>query len=517
MPVGPLVARALASTCPAFTTTEEAFVDFAAALDGWNDAEAQLYAEWLRMESEACAGESVVSATSDTATCGGAGSTESLTFHVGCTLDVDGVDAAGDVDVERADNAADFCDPFDRGSESIVWSDVTISGLAVSAQYTASYDTDRGLDAETWRGDLSVLWSDGTSFTANDVTKSQNDYASTMEVSSVSLTMSLPSCGAEFEYLAETGYLEDDHYRLTSPDHEIAVQWPYVPDCGDSYHLGWATFDGVGYAVDRSTWAVAADDDADGAYAGYADCDDADPTTNECAAERCDGKDNDCNSVIDDEFRSFPDGDGDGYGNDAGVVIDCGGVPEGYVGVGGDCDDADPAINPSARDLCGAEVDEDCDGRDDGSGWADDDGDGYGGDRGAPCTLDSTVANTDDCDDAALDVHPGGTEVQDGKDNDCNGVVDDLPVDSGSPDDGRDTDFSDGRDSAVTRQDGAAREGQDGACGCAASPLWRGNAGLFPVGLIVALVSLRRRRTRGAASAWVQVRQPSPLNRVCAC
>jgi hypothetical protein len=57
----------------------------------------------------------------------------------------------------------------------------------------------------------------------------------------------------------------------------------------------------------------------------------------------------------------FVDADGDGFGDDALTVADCE-APDGTVDVGGDCDDADPAINPGAAEVCGDNTDNNCDG-----------------------------------------------------------------------------------------------------------------------------------------------------------
>ncbi len=56
------------------------------------------------------------------------------------------------------------------------------------------------------------------------------------------------------------------------------------------------------------------------------------------------------------------------------------------------------------------------------------DGDGYGSPGDPSC---SNGAQTD-CDDTSAASHPGGTEVCDGRDNDCNGAVDDVPTPSGT-------------------------------------------------------------------------------------
>jgi hypothetical protein len=174
-----------------------------------------------------------------------------------------------------------------------------------------------------------------------------------------------------------------------------------------------------------------ADDDGDGAYA-CTDCDDADPFVLPGAVEACNGVDDDCSGGADEPW----DDDGDG-------TSEC----------GGDCDDDDPTRSPNLPETCDG-VDDDCDGEVD-EGF-DADGDGVRTCRGDCDDADAAVyagateicnGRDDDCDettseDGDLDgdgytlcdgdcdddsaaAYPGGTEVCDGVDNDCDGATDD--------------------------------------------------------------------------------------------
>jgi len=139
------------------------------------------------------------------------------------------------------------------------------------------------------------------------------------------------------------------------------------------------------------------DNDGDGSLSGD-DCDDNDATVYPGATEVCDGKDNDCNDVIDDL-----DADGDGY------YSDC----EEETAEAGDCDDSNASINPAATEVCDG-VDNDCnDIVDD----VDADGDGYYG---------CTTSETPDCNDNDSGLTTASSEVCDGIDNDCNGTADDM-------------------------------------------------------------------------------------------
>jgi hypothetical protein len=154
-----------------------------------------------------------------------------------------------------------------------------------------------------------------------------------------------------------------------------------------------------------------ADEDGDG-FAVVAggplpggDCDDEDRFTNPFGREVCGNDDDeDCDGEAL-ECR-FADRDGDGYAEEARA----GGLP------GGDCDDTDRFVNPLAREVCGNEDDEDCDGEALECRFADRDGDGYaeeartGGFPGG------------DCDDANRFVNPLAREVcGNAADEDCDG------------------------------------------------------------------------------------------------
>ncbi len=103
------------------------------------------------------------------------------------------------------------------------------------------------------------------------------------------------------------------------------------------------------------------------------DCDDADAAVHPGATEVCDDldTDEDCDSLVDDDDDSldtstatlavYIDGDGDGFGVDGKKATVCN-VGPGYAANAGDCNDASSAISPSAAEVCGDKLDEDCDG-----------------------------------------------------------------------------------------------------------------------------------------------------------
>jgi len=166
------------------------------------------------------------------------------------------------------------------------------------------------------------------------------------------------------------------------------------------------------------------------------DCNDRDNTIYPGAPELCDGKDNDCNGLRDDGVPGtrtwYRDWDGDGRGG-RGSLVACA-QPVGFVTNTDDCNDFDKTIYPGAPELCDG-LDNNCDGQlDEGlpgrkTWYYDLDGDGRGRARtfrvacGQPVGF---VDNADDCNDRDNAIYPGAPELCDGKDNDCNGSVDDA-------------------------------------------------------------------------------------------
>ena len=120
-----------------------------------------------------------------------------------------------------------------------------------------------------------------------------------------------------------------------------------------------------------ANFAIAAndfeDDDRDGLVdllcPGGTDCSDSDPASGPGELERCDMRDNDCDTRVDEGAPSaiyYRDVDRDGFGSLAsGSVVACMPVA-GYVLSAGDCSDMDASRHPGALETCDS-ADEDCD------------------------------------------------------------------------------------------------------------------------------------------------------------
>ncbi len=116
----------------------------------------------------------------------------------------------------------------------------------------------------------------------------------------------------------------------------------------------------------------------------------------------------DVDAIYGNDHTYYVDGDLDSFG--AAAVAACG-MPAGAVVAGGDCDDGDPTVHPGATELCDGKRN-DCSN----NAWvaaseADVDADGY-----RLCSLPP------DCNDNDAAVHPGAAEiVADGVDENCDG------------------------------------------------------------------------------------------------
>ncbi len=179
---------------------------------------------------------------------------------------------------------------------------------------------------------------------------------------------------------------------LSSGSVTFEFSWIAPSQEGDyTFYAAGNTVDGSlnssGDAWNTTTMVITVDDgcsdnDGDSVSDCDGDCNDNDLTVYPGATEYCDGADQDCDGMVDedavDAVTVFEDLDGDTYGNSTVSILTC--DSSGYATEGGDCDDTDPDSYPGAKEILDDGIDQDCDGTDLTSG--DTGGSNPGGDTG---------------------------------------------------------------------------------------------------------------------------------------
>jgi len=296
------------------------------------------------------------------------------------------------------------------------------------------------------------------------------------------------------ENLLTTYYLDADGDGFGDPQSSIqacSIIAGYVTnntDCNDENGainpttVWYLDADGDGYYVSTTSSCLSPGPNFNTAGGINGDCNDNNALVNAAAIEICNGIDDNCNGLVDENLliTFYADSDGDGFGDDESTIQACT-LPIGYVensldcndnnsainpnttwyldadgdgyyvgttvacaspgpnynttgGINGDCDDNNPTANPGAVEICN-EVDDNCNGQvDEGvllTFYADTDGDGFGD---ITSTIQACVApngyvsNSIDCDVLSATVYPGAPELCNSIDDDCDVAIDETPT-----------------------------------------------------------------------------------------
>ncbi len=180
-------------------------------------------------------------------------------------------------------------------------------------------------------------------------------------------------------------------------------------DEGLTFTYYYADVDVDGFGAGAATNACA---QPNGFVTTNTDCNNNNAAVNPAATEICNSIDDDCDTQIDEgvQINYYADTDGDGYG--AGTATLACTAPTGFVTTSTDCNNTNPAVNPTATEICNS-IDDDCDTQiDEGvltTYYLDADVDSYGnaGSSLQGCTLPvGYVSNSSDCNDTNIAINP---------------------------------------------------------------------------------------------------------------
>ncbi len=192
----------------------------------------------------------------------------------------------------------------------------------------------------------------------------QNNYYADTDGDGYGAGTATSACAAPFGFVTTNTDCNDTNSAVNPGATEVCNS--IDDDCDTQIDEGvlnsfYADIDNDGYGAGTASLSCTA---PTGFVTTNTDCNDNSSAVNPGASEICNLIDDDCDGTADDGIpviNYYSDLDGDTFGSTL-ITSTCASLTGNFVVVGGDCDDSNTAINPSAVEICLNSIDDDCDG-----------------------------------------------------------------------------------------------------------------------------------------------------------
>ena len=355
-------------------------------------------------------------------------------FNNTATYDLWNGNAAGSANVNAENNWWGSAVESDIQTKIYDWIDDATKGFVDYIPWEASIRTDTpispptGLTTTAGSGTIALNWSanpesDVAGYKVYWDTDSDYPYANSVDVGNVT-SYTIPSLTPGTYYVTVTVY--DTSYNPANDDPNTIVNDNQTNGNESWYATEKAVI--LGGCIDNDGDGYGNPGDASCPNGSATDCDDNNAAIHPGATEICNGKDDDCDGLIDEGLplnTYYRDADSDTYGNPNDTIQTCSSTPPpGYVANNTDCNDNDPNEHP-------------------GQTWyKDTDNDLYsnGTTNTTSCTrpagykvASELTATSGDCNDNNANIRPGVPEVCGNNiDDNCDGLIDPVPPCTGT-------------------------------------------------------------------------------------